>query len=66
MKYIHYIDQLVNVQRQQHGDVNAPWYIARQHQGYGLLWLGIRIRMAWACLIGKADAVRFHEDDYEN
>jgi hypothetical protein len=63
MKYVHYIDRLVNVQRQQHGDENAPWFIARQHPGYGLLYWEIRVRMAWACLTGKADAVRFHEDD---
>ena len=33
--------------------------IARPEQGYGFLWLEIRLRMAWACLIGKADAVTF-------
>ena len=61
MKYIHYVDQIVNVQKQQRGGENASWFIARQEQGYGLLYLEIRIRMAWACLTGKADAVRFHE-----
>lgn len=59
MNYINYIDEIVNTKIQK----NNVWVIARQHQGHGLLWLEIRLRMAWACLTGKADAVRFHEDN---
>jgi len=37
----------------------GEWVVARPNSGYGLLYLEIRLRMAWACLIGKADAVTF-------
>lgn len=55
MKYIHQIDSYESKALVEPG----LWVIARPNQGYGLLWLKIRILMAWACLTGKADAVTF-------
>jgi|GEM_PF-5433079 len=61
MKYIHQIDDLLNTGIRVSDPKGSNLFITRPEQGYGLLWLEIRIRMAWACLIGKADAVTFYK-----
>ena len=58
MKYIHQIDTYCV--RTFVPDKNES-VIARPERGYGLLYLKIRIIMAWYCLIGKADAVTFYK-----
>lgn len=56
MKKIYNINNLYLSQyKNHHGD----WKVSRPESGHGLLYLEIRIRMAWACLTGKADAVTF-------
>lgn len=59
MKYIHFVDDL-NVHTFVKGKKNSV--IARPHAGYGFLKWEIRLRHALACLLGKAIAVKFHED----
>ena len=58
MKYIHKIDSYYNTITYTKDNQQV---VKRPEQGYGLLWLKIRIIMAWACLTGKADAVTFYE-----
>ena len=58
MKYIYKIDDLYRTIKYTKDNRQVT---ARPEQGYGLLWLKIRIIMAWACLTGKADAVTFED-----
>lgn len=58
MKYINKIDSYYNTITYTKDNRQV---VKRPEQGYGLLWLEIRLRMAWACLIGKADAVTFED-----
>lgn len=61
MKYINQIDDLIATGMRVSDGNGSKMYIARPHQGYGLLKWQIRIHMAWACLTGKADAVTFYK-----
>jgi hypothetical protein len=61
MKYIHQIDDLLNTNIRVSDPKGSNLFIKRPEQGCGLLWLKIRILMAWTCLIGKADAITFYE-----
>jgi len=56
MRYIYKIDELTV---RTFVDGKKESVLCRPSQGYGLLKIEIRLRMAWACLIGKADAVEF-------
>ena len=56
MKYIYCIDQYAESKVL----IDGKWWTARHSGGYGMLTWEIRLRYAWACLTGKADAVYFH------
>ena len=60
MKYIHYIDEMAQVRT--FVPPRKDSVIARPLEAYGLLKWEIRLRHAWACLTGRAIAVRFHEE----